>query len=339
MTKLYINLLLGALLAASEVCYADSHPVMNSSSQKKQERFEKSKNLPHIENVTRIMSSGSVDLIPLVPYIGKSRNQGDCGNCWVWAGTTIMEVALNVQKSIKKRLSVQYLNSNFNKGGTVKTRYSSDTESFACDGGTEADFAKFYRGSEGKKKLIPWSNKNASFADANGGRKGGYHGGKKTNRPASSIKVSPAYSLSTVSAAIIQTYGIGEAQAIANIKAAIDSNIAVEFDFYLPNEAAWNDLYDFWDNYDETALFNFDKYSGVPYDEKTGGAHATVLVGYDDTDPDPANHYWKILNSWGNTFLRPQGVFRIPMHMNYDNNDGTASGQNIYFEEILPIFK
>jgi len=119
----------------------------------------------------------------------------------------------------------------------------------------------------------------------------------------------------------------------------LDNNIAVQFDFYLPNAAAWNDFFKFWDRSGNKALFNFDRYSGIPYDESTGGGHAVVIVGYDDTDSNIRRHYWKVLNSWGTKSSRPNGVFRIPMHMNYHNNDGTKHGQNLYFEEILPTFE
>jgi hypothetical protein len=39
-------------------------------------------------------------------------------------------------------------------------------------------------------------------------------------------------------------------------------------------------------------------------------------VGYDDTDPN--NRYWIMLNSWGKNTLRPNGLFRVNMDMNYD---------------------
>jgi len=50
-----------------------------------------------------------------------------------------------------------------------------------------------------------------------------------------------------------------------------------------------------------------------------GGAHAVLLVGYNDDDINPANHYWIILNSWGTANGgRPNGLFHVPMTMNYD---------------------
>jgi hypothetical protein len=39
-------------------------------------------------------------------------------------------------------------------------------------------------------------------------------------------------------------------------------------------------------------------------------------VGYDETDIN--NRYWIMLNSWGTTPARPNGLFRVNMDMNYD---------------------
>lgn len=339
MIKLSINLLFISLFCFAGVSSADAHGVMHLSNQQKLDHFRRHDGLPQVENTERILAAGSIDLLSLMPYIGPERNQDDCGNCWVWAATGIMEIALNVQTSTKERLSIQYLNSNYNKGGTVKTRYSKNSATFACDGGFAADFAKFYLGSEGRKRAIPWANLNASFADGNGGRKGGYKKSKRTNRKASTIAASPFYKIKKISIKAIPTTKVGTAQAIANIKNALDNRIPVEFLYALPNKAAWNDFRNFWDHSDESALFNFDKYANIRYNEKKGGgAHAVIVVGYDDTDPNVRKHYWKVLNSWGTSALRPNGVFRVPMKMNYKNNDGTKRGQNLSFEEILPVF-
>ena len=55
---------------------------------------------------------------------------------------------------------------------------------------------------------------------------------------------------------------------------------------------------------------------GRSYDYLSGGGHAVLCVGYDDTDPN--NRYWIMLNSWGTTTGRPAGLFRVNMDMNYD---------------------
>ncbi len=315
------------------------YPVMRYSSLKKLDRYLSHSRLPHAPNAMHVMSGGgSKNLLSLVPYIGNDRDQGYCGNCWAWAGTGALEVALKVNRNITSRLSVQYLNSNFNAGGTIATQYSPYT-GFACDGGDESDFAQFYIGSEGAKKLIPWSNTNASYADYDGGRPGGYGGGNQTNRSASSIDTTTSHSIFDIDVQILPTFGVGAAQAITNIKAALDDNIALEFDFFLPDDASWDDFGLFWSFQGEDDLFDYDPYSGIPWNSDEGGGHAVLLVGYDDTDPDPDNHYWTMLNSWGTTELRPNGVFKVKMEMDYDNIDGTWSAQNLYFEKFVTSFE
>ena len=65
-----------------------------------------------------------------------------------------------------------------------------------------------------------------------------------------------------------------------------------------------------------------DAYCGHTWDNSTGGGHAVLVVGYNDEDANPANHYWIALNSWGTANgMRPNGLFRISMQMNYDCYD------------------
>jgi hypothetical protein len=52
-------------------------------------------------------------------------------------------------------------------------------------------------------------------------------------------------------------------------------------------------------------------------------------VGYDISDPN--NPYWIMLNSWGPTSGRPDGLFRVSMNMNYNSsNFQWETLQNIY---------
>lgn len=93
--------------------------------------------------------STSVDLLPYLEYLAEERDQGSCGNCWVWAGTGVLEIALNKQTGIRDRLSIQYLD-------------SCRTVACACNGGWLANLTSFYQTT---RQAIPWSNTNANWRD------------------------------------------------------------------------------------------------------------------------------------------------------------------------------
>ena len=55
--------------------------------------------------VLQTMSAGlgaSDSLLDHISYVPAERNQGNCGNCWNWAGTGVMEVALDVARCCPK---------------------------------------------------------------------------------------------------------------------------------------------------------------------------------------------------------------------------------------------
>jgi hypothetical protein len=242
--------------------------------------------------------SGSKDLLGHLEYTPGERDQRSCENCWVWAGTGIMEIALHVQAGIKERLSIQYLNSNYNDGSGY---------GWACCGGDLSAFADFY---DDAGIAIPWSNTNAWWQDY-----GQQCGNYSTSVPADTISTTPNYSVSDIDDATIQTQTVNQATAIANIKSVLDQNKAVWFAFILPNSSAWEDFFAFWDSGNETAVYEMDKFNGTPCSEV--GGHAVLCVGYNDEDP--SNSYWVMLNSWGTTPGRPNGLFRINMDMAYDS--------------------
>jgi PKD repeat protein len=242
----------------------------------------------------------SMDLLAHIDYVTADRNQGRCGNCWVWGGMGVAEIAHDVENGVLDRHSIQYLNS--------------CRADWACCGGTLSDFATWY---SGQGFMIPWSNTSAGFAD--GGRRcaDGW-----SLVPCGQISTTPYYSLSTISAETIETHD-GQGNAIANIKNVLNQNRGVYFGFALPDDAAWDNFFDFWDGVggeNETTLWNdADAFCGQDWDDDEGGGHGVVILGYNDDDVNPANHYWLALNSWGDAGgVRPNGLFRVPTHLDYD---------------------
>ena len=95
---------------------------------------------------------GSLSLLSHMQYTPSQYNQAYCGNCWAWAGTSCLAIALDVQESTLDRLSVQYINS----------CESSVIGKTCCEGGWLSDLADFYTSTG---HCIPWGNSNAYWQD------------------------------------------------------------------------------------------------------------------------------------------------------------------------------
>lgn len=237
----------------------------------------------------------SHSLLSYIQYTPSERNQLYCGNCWVWAGTGILEVALDVQRGIKERLSTQYLNSCY-------------SDRYACQGGNLNRFADFY---SSVGRAIPWSNSGAAFQD--GDRS--CASASSSCVACSSIATSPNYPISSIVAQTIETQGVGKDKAIENIKNVLLQNKAVWFAFRLPDGSSWSAFQSYWNNDSESTVCSlFDGMNGKAWEDGAGG-HAVLLVGYDDSD-----HTWIILNSWGtgSSGNRPNGLFKMSQDMDYD---------------------
>jgi len=251
-----------------------------------------------------IMPGVSLSLLSHLQYTPSERDQAGCGNCWAWAGTGAMGIALDVQEGILDRLSVQFIS-------------SCNTAISCCEGGWLSDLAEFYT-TEGY--TIPWSNTNANWQNGDG----------NCNVPCYSIATSPNYGIGSIVAETIETHGVGQAQAIANIKNVLNQNKAVWLALFMGTSQDWDDLFSFWDTQAEYVLWNFDPTCGKPY-TADGGGHAVLCVGYNDNDPE--NSYWIMVNSWGTTADRPNGIFRVDMDMDYDCADSTDD-YNLYWKTL-----
>lgn len=258
-------------------------------------------------------------LLPYLNYVPAERNQNpNCGNCWVWTGTGLIEIALTVQKNIRERFSIQYFNSTYQNG---------TGPNWACCGGNPNTFVTIYSSILGK--AIPWSNAGASFRD------GPQTCAAGTSVPAGTITTTPYYRISSIGPAqLINTHGVGDAQAIANIKYILHQNKAVYFAYGLASTADWLTFQNWWDDSLETAIWNLGYSCGRPW-TLTGGWHATMCVGYNDQDHDPDNHYWLILNSWGAPSGRPGGLFRIRMYGDYDCADSLGNANTLWW--TIPV--
>lgn len=174
-------------------------------------------------------SGGSFSLLSYLKYDPAERDQGSCKNGWAWAGTGVMEIALDVREGVSDRLSIQYIS-------------SCNTAKSCCDFGTLEDLANFY---SFQGITIPWSNTNADWKNGNG----------SCNVPCGSIDTWPNYGIDSIVAESIKTHGIGQSQAISNIKNVLHQNKAVFFLWFFPTQADRVRFLDFWNTQEEDATF------------------------------------------------------------------------------------
>ncbi|MFU8796648.1 MAG: InlB B-repeat-containing protein [Dehalococcoidia bacterium] len=254
--------------------------------------------IDHIVATGYAASGGSQDLLGHLNYNPAERDQGECSNCWAWAGTGVMEIALSVQEGVYDRLSLQYINSC--QTGVIGKA--------CCECGSLKNVADFYDPSGGTGMCVPWANYSAHWQSGDG----------SCGPSCGSISIYPNYSIGSCTAVTIPTHGVGQSAAIANIKSVLHHDRAVWFAFLMPTGDDWRDFGNFWDYQAETALWDPDPYCGKTSDPVVQG-HAVLCVGYNDDDPDPDNHYWVMLNSWGTASGgRPNGLFRMKMDIDYD---------------------
>jgi hypothetical protein len=296
----------GSVEAKCDTCGVAEHPCMQPDNETRQKWIDRYNADPVLTvsisslSASSLSAGGTYSLLEYLPYVASERNQDHCGNCWAWAGTGCMEVAHSIENGIDDRLSVQFLNSNY--GDTILP-----SEYYACCGGWLDDVEAFYESAG--MFAVPWSNQNADWQDGNTGCGAGI-----SSVNPGSIVTTPHYDITS-----IETYTIGTQigsgiLAISNIKYALENGNAVWFGFWLAN---FNNFRNFWNYENETAIFDFDQYNHEEW-TAVGGAHAVLCVGYHDDPASNDNDYWIMVNSWGTTSERPNGIFRVDMHIDYD---------------------
>jgi len=241
---------------------------------------------------------GAVNLLPHLHLDPSTRNQGDTGTCWLWGCTAVMSINYDVQHggtpALTNGLSVQFVASNLEM-----------VNSTLQDGGCPGTFQRFYEAVGFAKSWdnVPWTDS---------------MGCNKT--PSASIASQPNIPISQVVLTQLATYTNNQPLAIATMKSAIDAGKALVFELQMANMDDWASFMGYWgkSNLTEEAIIDLGFGAGHSSDDSKG-SHLMACVGYNDLDPDPAKHYWIILNSWGTAGgLRPNAVFHMAMDTQYD---------------------
>ena len=252
-------------------------------------------------------------------------NQGACGDCWVWAGTTVLEVALNHARAAAAvgdnvELSVQWSNSIASQQSMIDEFGDSTGFKGPCCGGTLNLLTRIYN-ADGDE-VVPIGGENTEYEDAN------RSASKK--ECLSSVSKSAIDRRDSINVGEIATLRLGSPASaegtITHIQDAIDSGEAVYMSMQLPNAEAWDGFRDMWVNDASTALYDPTAFCGETYDScNGGGGHALAIIGYADDGTDDS--YWLILNSWGAPENRPSATYRMQMRgIDYRCSYTSASG-------------
>ena len=307
----------------------ETHAVMLPELVHVEDWQEQHEALPLRDSSAPPMAAQSVEAS--LDYDPVARNQGACGDCWMWASTMVVEVALNHQRAAagtgeNVELSVQW-------GNTIATDTKLQDSAGTiyslkgpCCGGTLSLFADIYNANGGE--VIPVGGKNTEYEDANRSA--------SKEECTSSVARGDISQTAAIDVGEIVPHRLGSTASasatIDQVKHAIDSGEAVYMSMQLPNGDAWDGFRDMWTNGTIDDLYNPTQYCGTSYESCDGaGGHALVIVGYADDGTDDS--YWTVLNSWGAPSNRPDGTYRMQMRgINYGCAYGSIDA--LHFQTI-----
>lgn len=281
-------------------------PVLNPVTKKELEEIQiKNMMLVRAASPLYTVPKGSKSLLNLMPYLGSQRDQGACGNCFVWSSTAALEIQHNAFKNVNERLSIQYFNSNYG--------YPNYGSISACDGAfSPYAFTSFY---SQDKKLIPWSNTNADYKDIFGFKtckKSDNTTYKCPNIEPGLISTDPYYEIPSLGLQTIDLYSNTNSEIVNTIKYYIEQSIPVVFDFCFQD---YNKFINFWNYSNENTIYDLTNISQSSND--IAYCHSTIITGYNDSSLVGNDSYLEVLNSWGTSSKRPHGVFRINMNVDF----------------------
>lgn len=244
-------------------------------------------------------------------------SQGECGSCWIWAGTGALAQSLFVYTGTSTPLSIQFFNSNYMDGNILMQK----PHDWACTGGFASTFSDIYttgvnQSYAGGPFVVPWTNVNASYKDSDVDGNNA-----QTTLQKNLITNTPNFGLSRVEdLRVLEKPYSNQTAAIDNITLALVDKKVIYYSMQLPNKTAWDQFKDFWNNQDDNNIWDMDLYNQSFFNESSGegSGHAMILMGYNKTDSDPAKRYWIIQNSWGNSTTRPKGQYKLKMGMDYN---------------------
>jgi hypothetical protein len=247
-------------------------------------------------------------------------DQGNCGNCWVWAGTGTLAQTLYKSTGTATPLSVQFFNSNYMNGNINMQK----PHEWACTGGFPYTFADIYntglnQSYPGGPFAVPWNNVNASYKDGSLQEPMNYN---QTSFPKNLITTTPNIGLERIEAQRIlaEPYS-NQTAAVENITRSLVDGKVIYYVMAYPDQSGWGQFNPgFWANQPDSAIWNMDTYNQTYWNSSDGegGAHHMILIGYNKTDSNKANQYWIIQNSWGTDGNRPKGQYKLKMWMDYN---------------------
>ncbi|WP_321506519.1 C1 family peptidase [uncultured Methanoregula sp.] len=326
--------LLAVVLFCLAILICILHPVaaddtdtrMNQTKEEIEAEFMAYDNVSPYKPVSSIAAAPS-SLTNEVPKTSFSDwNQGDCGNCWVWAGTGTLAQTLYKSTGTSTPISIQFFNSNYMNGNINMIK----PHLWACTGGFPYTFADIYntgvnQSYPGGPFVVPWNNYNASYKDGGVKEPMDYN---QTTLPKNLITTTPNVGLERIDPerAVAEPYS-NQTAAVENITRSLVDGKVVYYTMYLPNRTAWDQFSDnFWAN-QPNVFWDMDAYNQSYYNDtpNEGSGHAMILIGYNKTDSSKTNQYWIVQNSWGTNASNPRGQYRLKMWMDYNasfsNND------------------